>query len=75
MIDEADALEAGSAIGDSSHLRDGTVFVRLLAKGCWALTVDGRVFYLRRQMRRGHLPPQGQSANCTDPWSPDKGIA
>lgn len=75
MIDEAHALETGNVISDSSHLRDGTVFVRLLAKGCWALTVDGKVFYLRRQMRRGHLSTQGQSANPTDPWSPDKGIA
>lgn len=74
MVVDGQVLEAEQTKCDL-HPADGVVFVRLLAPGCWVLTVDHRVFYIyRRQGRR--VPSLGVRAlDCPHPWSPDKGIA
>lgn len=73
MVEKTSALKRDhAASGDGA--KDGVVFVRRLAPGCWALTSDHRVFYIhRRQGRRIHH--HARTMAVSDPWSPDKGIA
>jgi hypothetical protein len=74
MVNETYSLEAGKA-KCTSKVEEGIVFVRWLAPGCWALTADHHVYYIRRRKSLGAHSREARTFDCHDPWSPDKGIA
>ena len=56
MVDDTHTSETDHA-RCAPNPRGDTLFVRLLASDCWALTVDHRLFHIvRRQRCRTHFP-------------------
>jgi len=72
---ETQILEAGHEKCDASNVNNNLVFVRLLAPGCWVLTVDHCVFYIYRRQGRRVQSLGLRALDYPHPWSPDKGIA